>query len=233
MSRKIAVRLILAAALGLGAAAFLRLFPARVDRPAPRLVAARIIASRRAHLPPSAAAATATVVPAAPDPGEAAPPPVVLRLRELAVRDPAAALALADAALDDADSRTIAAAATYALLEANWPELAQQEVELWSRRGRAAAIGSSPFQAVAWQLARDSDRAAAEWLARLPDSAERNVAMTGTAANWANHDPRAAMAWAESLPDFATRAAAMGKVLRVWGDHDPGAAADWVAQNSE
>ena len=155
-------------------------------------------------------------------------PLIAVFLRHLAAYDPGAVLAFANESLARSDRAVIVSAAINALLENNWPTLAQSQVELWARDAHAAAIGPAPFQAVAWRLAHESDRAAADWLGQLPASAERDAAFAGTAANWAEHDPDAALAWAGELANDDVRGAAMVRAVRVWADHDPIAAVDWL-----
>src|SRR5262249_10249539 len=121
----------------------------------------------------------------------------------------------------------IAEAAINALLENGRADLARQHVELWARAANPPAVGAS-YLAVAWQLARDSDQAAADWLLALPASADRDAAFAGVAGNWADHDPDAAMTWAAALPAGEARTAALQRTFRVWADHDAAAAAQWL-----
>ncbi len=155
---------------------------------------------------------------------------VAVFFRQLAASDPAAVLAFADESLARADGAKIAEAAINALLENGRVELARQHAELWARAANPPAVGAA-YLAVAWQLARDSDRAAADWLLALPASPDRDGAFGGVAGNWADHDPGAAMTWAAALPTGEARATALERAFRVWADHDADAAAQWLLAN--
>lgn len=156
---------------------------------------------------------------------------IAVFFRHLAARDPGAVIAFAGESIARADGAVIAAAAINALLENNWPDLARRQVEAWANDPNPPAIGVAPFQAVAWQLARESDRAAADWLAGLPGSAGRDAAFAGTAAGWAEHDPPAAMGWASGLPAGDARTSALDRTFRIWADHDSTGAADWLLEH--
>ena len=74
--------------------------------------------------------------------------------------------------------------------------------------------------------------AASSWLASLPPSRKRDVAVTGFCRGLSPLDPRSAADWALTVQDTALKASAVQDALGAWKQKDPAAAAEWAAEKT-
>lgn len=147
----------------------------------------------------------------------------VLRLREWAAQDGAAAAAWAASRAPGAErDELLVAVATV------WAEADLSAAIAWAANLADTAARPAVLQAIGYEAAREDPVAAFSLALDLPEGDSRDALLLHAAAQCALDDPARMTALAEEFSEPVFRRRLQALVATTWADREPAAAAEWV-----